>query len=181
MILDEILTANKSFTEKNKGVLKEFSSKPQKQVAILTCMDTRLVDFLEPALGIKRGDAKVIKNAGNTIRPGCSEGVRSLAAAVYLLGVNEIFVIGHSECGMANVDRELLIDKMKAEGVPEEAIDAIDVIEWIGSFGDTEENVRQTAEIVRNSPYIPKRVPVHGLLFHPQSGELKVIVNGYKV
>ena len=45
------------------------SKAPQKRVVIFTCMDTRLVEFLEPALGLRRGDAKMIKNAGNTLDP----------------------------------------------------------------------------------------------------------------
>lgn len=62
-LLNSILATNRSFIRP--GVFPPLPKNPKKQFAIFTCMDTRLVDFLEPAMGIKRGDAKVIKNAGN--------------------------------------------------------------------------------------------------------------------
>ena len=70
-ILADIISANETFcaappvdyTQEDHHK----SKLPQKQVAIITCMDTRLVNFLEPALGLQRGDAKVIKTAGNSV------------------------------------------------------------------------------------------------------------------
>jgi carbonic anhydrase len=92
-LLNSILTANRNFV--HPGAFPPLPKNPKKQFAIFTCMDTRLVDFLEPAMGIKRGDAKVIKNAGNTLVDPLHGGViRSLVAAIFMLGVEEIFVIG---------------------------------------------------------------------------------------
>ncbi|ADG83031.1 carbonic anhydrase [Thermincola ferriacetica] len=179
MILKEILAANKLFVSEYKDLIKKVSSKPKKQVAIFTCMDTRLVEFLEPALGIRRGDAKIIKNAGNTIRDGCTDVIRSLAAAVYLMGVKEILVIGHLDCGMATVEEGVLITRMREAGVPEEELQNMNILAWIGSFNDTEENIRHAVETIRRSPLIPREVPVHGLLFCPDNGEIRVVVNGY--
>lgn len=68
------------------------NAKPKKKLAIVTCMDTRLVNFLSEKLGIAQGDAKVIKNAGNIIT---EDVIRSLVVAVYLLGVEDIMIIGH--------------------------------------------------------------------------------------
>src|SRR5512132_2151285 len=101
-LIDSILVANKAFVRP--GAFPPLTKNPKKQFAIFTCMDTRLVDFLEPAMGISRGDAKVIKNAGNTIIDPNGGVIRSLVAAVFTLGVEEIFVIGHRDCGMADVD-----------------------------------------------------------------------------
>ena len=68
--LSQVLEANKCFVFQSKidsyTSISKVSKVPSRSIAILTCMDTRLVDFLEPALGIKRGEAKVIKNAGWT-------------------------------------------------------------------------------------------------------------------
>src|SRR5689334_3126154 len=96
--LDSILKANESFARP--GAFPPLPKNPQKQIAIFTCMDTRLVDFLEPAMGIKRGDAKIIKNAGNTLLDPNGGVIRSLVAAIFLLGVEEVLVIGHKDCGM---------------------------------------------------------------------------------
>ena len=89
-MLDEILENNKKFVEEFEG--EKLSHHPQKKLAILTCMDCRLTGFLEPALGIGRGDAKIIKNAGNNIVD--EDAIRSIAAAIFNLGAEEVMVIG---------------------------------------------------------------------------------------
>ena len=63
-IIDNILQINNEFTSKIKINSLKKSKYPQKKLAIISCMDTRLIDFLEPALGIHRGDAKIIKTSG---------------------------------------------------------------------------------------------------------------------
>jgi hypothetical protein len=83
-ILGDILEANRKFVRP--GAFPPLPKKPKKQIAVFTCMDTRLVDFLEPAMGIRRGDAKVIKNAGNTIIDPNGGVIRSLVVAIFTLG-----------------------------------------------------------------------------------------------
>jgi len=179
-LLDTILEANRKFVRP--GALSPLPKNPKKQFAIFTCMDTRLVDFLEPAMGIKRGDAKVIKNAGNTIVDPMSGGViRSLVAAIFMLGVEEIFVIGHQDCGMASVDAEVLKERMVARGVDPAVIEAQvpDLAQWMGAFTCPEENVDRVVSVLRRNPLIPKDVPIHGLIFCPTDGHLDVVANGY--
>ena len=184
-ILENILTANEAFcanppVDYTKENVKE-SKLPQKQLAIITCMDTRLVNFLESALGIKRGEAKVIKTAGNSVT-GVFDGViRSLMVCIYELGVKEVFVIGHHECGMAKTTSKSLVDAMLARGVPKEAIHMIhkELKEWADEFLHPEQNVRDTVEAIRLNPLIPRDVPVHGLIFHPRTGKLDLLENGY--
>jgi carbonic anhydrase len=180
-LLDTILNANRKFV--HPGAFPPLPKNPQKQFAIFTCMDTRLVDFLEPAMGIKRGDAKVIKNAGNTLVDSLHGGViRSLVAAIFLLGVEEIFVIGHEDCGMAAVDATELKERMSRRGIDPRAVDVIvpDLAQWLGAFCCPKENVAEVAEKIRSNPLIPRDVPIHGLLFCPNDGRLEVIVNGYE-
>jgi carbonic anhydrase len=181
MILQEVLLANRFFVrDYDHRRARSLHHIPRKQVAVFTCMDTRLVEFLEPALGLRRGDAKIIKNAGNRIRPGCDDVIRSLAAAVYLLEVREVLVVGHYDCGMSTVPRELLIRRMLEHGIPREEIARMDPVEWLGGFIDTEDNVREAVAAIKNHPLIPAAIPVHGLLFDPDTGEVKVVVNGYE-
>lgn len=179
MLLEEVLLANAFFVHEYGDLLKKLDHRPRKQIAVFTCMDTRLVEFLEPALGIRRGDAKIIKNAGNRIRDNCDDVIRSLAAAIYLLDVKEILVIGHLDCGMSKVNAELLAEKMLEYGIPETEINRDELDRWIGAFLDTEENVVDAVHKIRAHPYIPKIIPVHGLMFCPDNGELRVVVNGY--
>lgn len=85
-MIDEILKHNREFVEK-KGYEKfETSKYPDKKIAIVTCMDTRLVELLPSALGIKNGDVKMIKNAGGAITNPFDSTLRSLLVAIYELG-----------------------------------------------------------------------------------------------
>src|SRR5512147_1331173 len=122
-LLDTILEANRKFV--HPGAFPPLPKNPVKQFAIFTCMDTRLVDFLEPAMGIRRGDAKVIKNAGNTVIDPFGGVVRSLVAAIFMLGVEEVIVIGHKDCGMASVDPSQLKQQMIERGIEPHAIDSL--------------------------------------------------------
>ncbi|GAM09776.1 putative carbonic anhydrase YvdA [Geobacter sp. OR-1] len=179
-LLDKILEANGKFVKP--GAFPPLPKNPQKQFAIFTCMDTRLVEFLEPAMGIKRGDAKVIKNAGNTLVDALHGGViRSLVAAIFMLGVEEIFVIGHRDCGMASVDPDELRRRMLARGIDPQIIEDYvpDLSRWIGAFSCPEQNVAAVTGKIRRNPLIPKDVPIHGLIFCPDDGHLDLLVNGY--
>lgn len=181
-LLDEILTANKEFT--HPGAFPPLSKSPRRQLAIFTCMDTRLVDFLEPAMGLQRGDAKIIKNAGNTIVDPYQGGViRSLVVAIYELGVEEVIVIGHEDCGMASVDGDSLRSKMLERGVTGQEIDQLipDMAQWVGAFSHPRENLERVVQVLRENPLLPKDVPVHGLLFCPNDGHLELVANGYEV
>ena len=157
------------------------SKLPQKQVALITCMDTRLVNFLEPALGIGRGEAKVIKTAGNGVTGVFDGTIRSLLVCIYELGVKEIIVIGHHECGMAKTTSEGLIKSMLERGISQEAIHMVkkELKEWADEFHHPEQNVIDTVEYLRLNPLIPKDVPIHGLIFHPRTGKVDIIMNGY--
>jgi len=178
--LEAIITANKNFVKPNAFL--PLPKSPQKQLAIFTCMDTRLVDFLEPAMGIRRGEAKVIKNAGNTIvDPMAGAVIRSLVAGIFMLGVEEVFVIGHRDCGMAEIDSESVKRDMVRRGISPDVIDIHipDLKQWLGVFAHPVENVERVVKIIRHNPLIPKDVPIHGLLFCPDDGHLDVVVNGY--
>ena len=179
-LLDSILKANQKFVRPN--AFPPLPKAPSKQLAIFTCMDTRLVDFLEPAMGLSRGEAKVIKNAGNTIvDPMGGSVIRSLVIGIFQLGVDEVFVIGHRDCGMSDIDIDTLKQTMISRGIPEKVIDyhVPDLGQWIGSFCHPVENVEQVVGVIRQNPLIPRDVPIHGLLFCPNDGHLEVVVNGY--
>lgn len=175
--LDQILEHNARFVAERERPL---SRQPAKKIALFTCMDTRLVEFLEPALGLRRGDAKVIKNAGATIVDPTGGVMRSLVVAVHALGCEEIYVVGHRDCGMTDITSEGLEQKMLANGVPAEAIAAItpSLADWVGAFRDPERNVRDVVRVIRESPLLPDDVPVHGLIFDPASGRLDLLVRG---
>lgn len=186
-ILDQVLEANQEFlkewqTKKAQLEVPTVSKIPSKELAIFTCMDTRLVDFLEGAMGVKRGEAKVLKNAGNTLTHPFGVIIRSMAMAIYYLGVKEIMVIGHRDCGMAGATAEGMMEKMLERGVSPEAIKLVEssLKNWVDTFHHPIENVAEVVKQIRENPFIPKDVPVHGLIFDPNEGRLDLIVNGYE-
>lgn len=172
--LQDVLEHNARWVEARNRPLTKV---PQKKIAIFTCMDTRLVEFLEQAMGLGRGDAQVIKNAGNTLLHPGGGVVRSLVVAIYAIGVGEVFVIGHTDCGMAGLDIAKLEEAMLARGVTREAIDGLQpgLKDWVGAFKDPRRNVERVVRLLRDNPLIPKDVPVHGLMFNPASGLLKAV------
>jgi carbonic anhydrase len=176
-LLDQILEHNARFVAERERPL---SRAPARKIALFTCMDTRLVEFLEPALGLRRGDAKVIKNAGNTIVDPGGGVMRSLVVAVHALGCEEIFVVGHRDCGMTQLDEDELERTMLARGVTPEAIASLQpsLRAWVGTFHDPVGNVRKVVEIIRTSPLLPDDVPSHGLMFDPATGRLEVVIRG---
>ena len=128
-VIEEILQTNEKFCANLPEEYKAYehedhhdSKLPKKHLAIVTCMDTRLVNFLEPALGIKRGDAKIIKTVGNCLNGVFDTTVRSLLVCIYELGVKEIAIIGHHECGMAKTTSESLKKGMLERGIAPDAI-----------------------------------------------------------
>ena len=182
--LEEMLAANAAYQKRAPhdytGENRRTSKLPKKKLAIFTCMDTRLTGLLEPALGIARGDAKVIKTVGNYLSGSLDSVIRSLMIAIYELGVEEIFVIGHYECGMAKTTADSLARAMRARGIAEDVIAAAheELAEWADAFHDPVENVRHAVETLRGNPYIPKSVKVHGLMIHPRTAKLDLIVSG---
>ena len=173
-VLDDVLKDNREFVENFQGI--EMSHHAAKNLVILSCMDCRLIEFLEPALGLDRGDAKIVRNAGNSIVG--EDAIRSIGAALYNLDANEVLVVGHTDFGMASADADELKEKMIARGIKEEDIAKYDLAEWIGGFDDEEENVRNVVEKIKSHPLIPE-VPVHGAIIDIVTGELKVLVDGY--
>ena len=94
--IDRILAFNREYVA-SKAYEKHLTDKfPDKKLAVLSCMDTRLSVLLQDALGLKNGDAKVIKNAGAVIPTPWDSAMRSLIVAVYELGVTEIMVVAHT-------------------------------------------------------------------------------------
>ncbi len=182
-IIEELLKANENYLANPPvdytGEDHHDSKLPKKKLAIVTCMDTRLVNFLEPALGIERGDVKMIKVVGNVVTGVFDSVIKSILVAIYELGVKDVAVIGHSECGMQKTTSESLTKAMLERGISPDAIKMVEheLVEWADAFKEPEQNVRDAVAAIRNNPLIPKDVGVHGLLFHPRTGKLTVVVD----
>jgi hypothetical protein len=177
--LEKILAHNKEFlaTTKDTVAAQELTSKPSKKLAIVSCMDTRLVAMMEEALGYKRGEVIEIKTAGNGVTAPLDNVVQSLLVAHYGMGVEDVLVVGHENCGMIDFNATEFIKKMEGEGISSDAIRMIEfgLIEWMDRFCVSEDNVKFTLERLRNHPLFPKTVHFYGGMIDPTTGAFKVV------
>lgn len=177
--VDDILEFNRVFVE-NKSFEKFNTTKyPNKKIAILSCMDTRLTELLPAALNFQNGDVKMIKNAGALISNPFGSVMRSLVIAIYELGVDQILVINHYDCGMQGLNSKIMIDKMINRGVDPKELEfisylGIDMDQWLKGFDDPCDSVRETVKIIKTHPLIPKDISVFGFLMDPVTGRLDV-------
>ena len=172
--IDQVIAFNREFVA-SKGYEKHITDKyPEKKLAVLSCMDTRLSVLLQEALGLENGDAKIIKNAGAVIPSPWDSAMRSLIVAVYELGVEEIMVVAHTTCGACHMSFHHFKDEMLKRGIPEEELSRqdIDLDEWLEGFYDTEESVRETVGTIVNHPLIPSGLTVRGFIIDSVTGEL---------
>lgn len=176
-MINEMLRYNKAFVENNEYEKYLTGKYPDKKVAIVSCMDTRLTELLPAALGLKNGDAKIIKNAGAVISHPFGDVMRSLLIAVYELNVQEILVVGHTDCGVQHMDGQKMIEKMKVRGITSKDIDLlkychINIISWLGGFEDLNISIRKSVELIRKHPLVPEDIMVYGLVMDSVTGEL---------
>lgn len=176
-VVEEILAHNKEFVAEGHYEKYVTDKYPEKKLAIVSCMDTRLTELLPAALGIKNGDAKLIKNAGGVISHPFGSVIRSLLVAIYELHVDTIMVIGHSNCGAAHMNAEAMIQAMLEAGVSQDHIDmmdycGVDFESWLAGFGDGEESVRNTVHTIAHHPLLPSSVSVYGFIIDSETGEL---------
>lgn len=183
--LEEILKFNKEFVEKKEYEKYNTTKYPDKKIAILSCMDTRLTELLPKALDLKNGDAKIIKNAGGTVIHPFGSAMRSLLICVYEFDIKEIFIIGHYDCGVSSMDTDKMIKKMIEKGIDVQTLDTlsragIKVKKWLHGFDCVEESLRESVTKVKNHPLMPSNVAIHGLIMDPLTGRLDVAVNGFE-
>ena len=181
--LSEILAYNQHFVETGEYE-KYFTNKyPGRELAILSCMDARIIELLPNALGLKNGDAKLIKNAGALVTHPWGSVMRSLLVAVFELKVKEIMVIAHHDCGMRGLNAEEFLQRVHDSNIPDDRIETlrnagIDLDNWLTGFDDVEDSVRHTVELIRKHPLMPDNIAIHGLVIHPTTGKLNLIVDG---
>ncbi|WP_373698848.1 beta-class carbonic anhydrase [Neisseria dentiae] len=181
--LDHILDFNRKFVDSGEYAQFFTNKFPERELAILSCMDARMVELLPRALGLKNGDAKLIKNAGALVTHPWGSVMRSLLVAVFELKVKEIMVIAHYDCGMRGLSPGTFLNHAHQNGIPDDRITTlrnagIDLDGWLTGFDNVEESVRHTVGIIRRHPLMPDNVAVHGLVIHPTTGKLTVIVDG---
>jgi len=175
--IDEMLSFNKQFVSSKQYVCFSCSGRPEKKIAILACMDTRLVEILPAALNFKNGDVILIKNAGARISHPFGSIMRSLLIAVYELGVEHILVIGHHDCKVEGMTSAGLVQKMASRNIPQEKIDFIEacgvnIDKWLKGFESVEKSIEDTVKTIKHHPLFPCDIDVRGFIMNPSTGKL---------
>ncbi|MGK7345657.1 MAG: beta-class carbonic anhydrase [Candidatus Nitrospinota bacterium M3_3B_026] len=158
--IDEVLEANEEFSAdfRDGGLAR----RPGKKLAVITCMDARLDVF--SVMGLEKGDACVIRNAGGIVS---DDAIRSLVIACELLGVEEVMVVNHTDCGMLTfTDEELRGRLIKDTGAEADAPRAFH------AFSGLEENVREQVRKIKKHPWIPAPVTARGFVYDVGTGKL---------
>jgi carbonic anhydrase len=160
---DEALKANESYSKDFKTG--NLPMPPAKKLAVVACMDARLT--IEPMLGLKTGEAHIIRNAGGIVT---EDVLRSLIISEQLLGTGEIIIINHTDCGMLTFKDEELEQSMKRKT----GRTPIAPTRFF-AFKDVQENVREQIEKLRLHPWIPQSISVRGYVFDVKTGKLEEV------
>jgi len=148
-------------------------------LAALTCIDARLNHLLPGVLGVPEDQFIWLRNAGNIITGPLSSTLRSLALACAVKGAREVAVIGHTDCLVCKTGALPLLNRFAELGISRTALPE-NLTEFFGLFASERQNVLKATEIIRQSPLIGPKVPVHGLLLDIHNGRLECVVNGYQ-
>jgi len=159
--IDDVLAANEIYSRIHE--LSKLTPRPERKLAVLTCMDTRLSIR---TLGLKTGDAHIIRNAGGIVT---EDTLRSLVVSHYLLGTEEIMVINHTDCGLMHTSEEDM--RARIQNCTGTAVGSASFY----TFQNIEGNVRSQLQKLRAHPWIPKSVAVRGFVYDVTSGRLREI------
>jgi carbonic anhydrase len=136
------------------------SPRPGRKVAVLACMDTRIDLF--PMLGLRRGDAHLLRNAGGLVT---DDAIRSLSVSQRKLGTEEVVLVMHDGCGLLGASDEDFAAELAAAGAAPS---------WrMGGFADVEQALREGLLRLRRSPELPHREHISGFVFDPETGRLR--------
>jgi carbonic anhydrase len=160
-VTDELLKNNDAYAASfDKG---DLPMPPAKKVAVVACMDARLIPTR--VLGLNEGDGHVIRNAGGVVT---DDEIRSLSISQRLLGTEEIILIHHTDCGMLTFTD----DEFKRQIQDETGIKP----EWAAeAFNDLEEDVRQSIARIKASPFIPRKDSIRGFVYEVETGRLREV------
>jgi carbonic anhydrase len=137
-------------------------TEPSLQLAILTCMDSRIDLF--GALGLKLGEAHLVRNAGGIAS---EDAIRSLLLSQWLLGTRSIMVIHHTRCGLETFEESALQDEIAKELRVRPPF-------RLGAFDDVEEDTRLTVRTLRESPFLSD-AEIRGFVYDVDDGELREV------
>ena len=162
-VIDEVFEANRIYAQH--FTLGQLPLPPARKLAVVACMDARLT--VERVLGLKTGDAHVIRNAGGIVT---EDALRSLLISHYLLGTEEFMIINHTDCGMLTFKDEDLRARLEAQWETAAVVPA-----HFYAFSEPEQNVREQIQKVRSHPWVADDIPVRGFVYDVKTGRLNEV------
>ena len=141
-------------------------------------------------LGIKEGDAHVIRNAGGAayvppllplhlpvltmlpFPPHRKDALRSIIISQRLLGTREIAVFHHTGCGMLTFDTAGLRARVKADDPGNAALGAVDGLDFL-EFAGLEESVRADVRFLEGHPRVLPGTKVTGWVYEVETGKVR--------
>ena len=166
-VIDDVVASNAEFARLLFHA-RHFTPRPRKHLAVITCMDTRLT---LAAMGLKDGDAHMIRNAGGIVT---EDAIRSLVLSHHLLGTQEVMVINHTDCGLMKMPEEEIhryLHEHTQTSAPEPAS--------FYAFSDVEANVQVQLQRVREHPWVAD-MNSRGFVYHVETGMLQEIKTGLR-
>jgi len=155
----DLLAANATYAESfHEG---GFDGVARAGVAIVTCMDSRIVPLA--MLGLRLGDAKIFRNPGGRVTP---QALEALVLGAHLLGVERVLVIPHTRCAMASATEAELHERVSESAGVDATWQPFHVVP------DQLAALAEDVERVRSHPLIPERVKVGGFLYDVDTGRL---------
>ena len=173
MHLEEILRRNRNYSQARPA--RPLPPPQSESLAVIACYDPRLDGMLRPALGLGEGEGLLLRTPGALLgRQG--EPLRYLVLAVYLFGVTEVIVLGHSSCRMAAFDTAAFIEAFRRRGVPRQAFGDGDLRSWAGAIPNPRQGVQESLAAISGSPLLPRDLSVAGLLLDDTTGAVELVV-----
>jgi len=161
-VFDELLAHNQGYAKRFE--LGHLQTPPVRKLVILTCMDSRM--DLEQLLGLRIGDAHMIRNAGGLAT---DDAIRSLILSTHLLGTRFIAIIQHTECALMSVtDEEFRRRLSSSTGKDASHLE-------FHAFRNLDGNVREQVARVRQDPFLPRAIEVRGFVYDVKRGSLREV------
>lgn len=159
-VTDRLVEANQRYAAQFQDP--GMDARPVLKVAVVACMDARL--DLHAALGLELGDCHTIRNAGGVVT---DDVIRSLTISQRALGTRSVILVHHTGCGLESITEDFRIELEEEVGQrPAWAVEA---------FRDVEQDVRQSMQRVRTSPFLLSTDDVRGFVFDVTTGLLREI------
>ena len=158
----DVLSANEHFVSDFQH--SELTGTAKKGLAIVTCMDSRISPLA--VTGMQAGDAKILRNAGARVT---DDVLRTLVLASYLLGVDRVLVMPHTDCRMAIADEASIHATINEQfGVDTSSLE-------FRTVSNQRQALTEDVARIRSYPLLQKGVSVAGAIYDVSSGRLEPV------